>query len=217
MAALAYCFCEIAGIDITSSDGLQQVSYLARLGSWSACRSISPRASRGKTKQWGSDLYATPLTNIHNDFQHIHDTIILIDDTPKNVSSTQWHACMETNTYATQRYANAQNRHTQLLQILETGWREAFTQIVESEALDLHAMMMTSFDYFLLLQPGTIAIIHALQKLRRDTHTPFAFTIDAGPNIHLLYPPSSKQTIQNFLQNNKKYYISYIDDHVMSL
>lgn len=216
MAALAYGWCEIAWVAIHTQAWKKEVSHLARLGSGSACRSIYPRASRGFTSQWGSDLHATLLTDIHPDFQDIQDTIILIDDTPKTISSTQWHACMESNPYAHQRYQNAHIRHHKLLNILQDGWRQEFTHIVESEALDLHAMMMTSSDYFSLLQPGTIAIMHALRKLRKDTNIPFTFSIDAGPNIHLLYPPSSQKTIQQFLHNNKKHYISYIDDHVTS-
>jgi diphosphomevalonate decarboxylase len=58
--------------------------------------------------------------------------------------------------------------------------------VVESEALTLHAMMMTSMPYFILMKPN-IEIINAIWKFR-DTKTPVCFTLDAGANVHVLYP-----------------------------
>jgi diphosphomevalonate decarboxylase len=39
---------------------------------------------------------------------------------------------------------------------------DAFIKIVESEALTLHAMMMTSMPYFILMKPNTLQIINAI-------------------------------------------------------
>jgi diphosphomevalonate decarboxylase len=59
---------------------------------------------------------------------------------------------------------------------------------VVSEALTLHAMMMTSMPYFILMKPNTLQIINAIWKFRNDTKIPVCFTLDAGANVHVLYP-----------------------------
>jgi diphosphomevalonate decarboxylase len=56
---------------------------------------------------------------------------------------------------------------------------DEFIKVVESEALTLHAMMMTSMPYFILMKPNTLEIINAIWKFN-DTKTPVCFTLDAG-------------------------------------
>jgi diphosphomevalonate decarboxylase len=52
--------------------------------------------------------------------------------------------------------------------------------VVESEALTLHAMMMTSMPYFILMKPNTLQIINAIWKFRTK---PVCFTLDAGATM----------------------------------
>jgi diphosphomevalonate decarboxylase len=60
-----------------------------------------------------------------------------------------------------------------LITIFESGDLDAFIKIVESEALTLHAMMMTSMPYFILMKPNTLQIINAIWKFRNETQIPF--------------------------------------------
>ena len=54
--------------------------------------------------------------------------------------------------------------------------------------LTLHALMMASDPPYILMEPATITLINLIQNYRLDTKAPIYFTLDAGPNIHLLYP-----------------------------
>jgi diphosphomevalonate decarboxylase len=74
--------------------------------------------------------------------------------------------------------------------------------VVESEALTLHAMMMTSMPYFILMKPNTLEIINAIWKFRNDTKTPVCFTLDAGANVHVLYPENDSEKFCNLLRTN---------------
>ena len=66
--------------------------------------------------------------------------------------------------------------------------------IVESEALTLHAMMMTSMPYFILMKPNTLEIINKIWKFREETrYYILCFTLDAGANVHVLYPENEKR------------------------
>jgi diphosphomevalonate decarboxylase len=73
-------------------------------------------------------------------------------------------------------------------------------RICESEALTLHAMMMTSSDYYLLVKPGTITAIEKLMNFRLEHLVPVCFTLDAGPNVHVLYPEKYAEKVEDFIK-----------------
>ena len=65
--------------------------------------------------------------------------------------------------------------------------------------MELHALMMTSRESFMLMEPQTISIINKVRDWRRETDIPIYFTLDAGPNVHLLYPNKFSNVVSNFL------------------
>jgi len=83
--------------------------------------------------------------------------------------------------------------------ILENGDVAEFIKIVESEALTLHAMMMTSMPYYILMKPNTLEIINSIWKYRNATGIPVCFTLDAGANVHVLYPQNVKEKVLEFI------------------
>jgi mevalonate pyrophosphate decarboxylase len=62
---------------------------------------------------------------------------------------------MHAHPYAERRFAQAHDLD-QLIAIFESGNLDEFIKVVESEALTLHAMMMTSMPYFILMKPNTL-------------------------------------------------------------
>lgn len=186
----------------------QRASFLARLGSGSACRSIY-----GGYNLWGkldgqsnpSDEYAVPLTEIHPDFQQMNDAILIVDDTPKKVSSSAGHHLMKDHWYAKNRFAQADFHAKEMIKILKTGDFQQFSSVIEQEALALHAMMMTSAEAYMLLKPGTIRAIEEVRKLRNEYKLKICFTLDAGPNVHVIYP-----------KDDEKQIVSYLEDHLRS-
>jgi diphosphomevalonate decarboxylase len=78
-------------------------------------------------------------------------------------------------------------------------------------------MMMTSHPYFILMKPKTLEILQKIWIYREKNNSNICFTLDAGANVHVLYPEHEKQTVQNFIkeelagfcQNNQ-----YIHDFV---
>ena len=206
MSAIALTLCEIEkqyfNTFLSDDEFYKKASFVARLGSGSACRSIyGGLVSWGKTA-WGSDFYGSRLdNNIHPVFNTYNDSILIVDSAQKKVSSSIGHGLMNTNPFSQSRFKQANNNINKLLRILETGDLENFISIVESEALTLHAMMMTSKPYFQLMKPGTISIIDQIWDFRKTTGIPACFTLDAGPNIHLLYPDANKKEVQSFINS----------------
>jgi diphosphomevalonate decarboxylase len=84
--------------------------------------------------------------------------------------------------------------------VLQNGDLENFISIVESEALTLHAMMMTSMPYFVLMKPNTLEILQKIWQFRIQTKTPVCFTLDAGANVHLLYPKNVSNQVLEFIK-----------------
>jgi diphosphomevalonate decarboxylase len=183
----------------------QKASFLARLGSGSACRSI-----KGSVVVWGetpsiegsSNQYGISFPGeIHSVFEQYQDTILLVDKGEKQVSSTLGHDLMHHHPFAERRFTQAHENLDQLIAIFESGNLEQFIAVVESEALTLHAMMMTSMPYFILMKPNTLEIINKIWKFRNETQIPVCFTLDAGANVHVLYPENVKEKVLQFIQD----------------
>lgn len=224
MSAMALCLTDIAyRISGASQDEhfYRTASEVSRLGSGSACRSIYPyMALWGKHPdiQGSSDHFAIPYEDqIHDVFKDFHDDIMIISSVEKSVSSSAGHALMDGNVYADARYRQAGDRLTALRDILMAGDVDAFGKIAEDEALTLHALMMCSDPSYILMEEGTLTAIRAIRAFRRDTSIPVYFSLDAGPNIHLLYPGFAKETLTGFIDNQLRplcYHQQIIHDKV---
>ena len=207
MAALSLCLMDLERQLFPEMETVyfyQKASFLARLGSGSAARSIQGPVTfwgKNEVRDSSSDLFATPFgTTLHSVFDNYQDTILLVDKGSKPVSSTQGHNLMHGHPFAENRFLQASNNLSALVPIMETGALDDFIHLVELEALSLHAMMLTSSPYFILMQPNTLAIIHRVWEFRKETSIPLCFTLDAGANVHLLYPKQDIGVIHSFIK-----------------
>ena len=184
---------------------LQKASYFSRLASGSAARSVFPKlALWGQTEayQGSSDEYAVSLENdIHPVFKSFRDAILIVSGETKSVSSRAGHALMEGNPYASARYAQANENIKNLLSALQSGDLDTFINITESEALQLHALMMCSKPSYILMKPNTLNLINEIREFRHESKISLCFTLDAGPNVHLLYPESEAEKVEYFIKN----------------
>lgn len=183
----------------------QQASDLSRQASGSACRSVY-----GGFTSWGkcdlpqsSDLYASPLA-VHESVAYLHDTILIISDEEKKVSSRAGHERMKEHAYAQARFIEARRNFDEMVRALRIGDLEKMGLILENEALQLHAMMMTSPQGFMLMKSNTLAAIEMVRDFREQTGLPLYFTLDAGPNLHLIYPESARSKVSAFINHELK-------------
>ena len=184
---------------------VKKASFLARLGSGSACRSVYDGLvvwGEVNEVEGSSDLYAVkyPDEEIHPIFRDFNDYVLLIHEGQKSVSSTVGHGLMNTNPYAERRFQEARENFVPMKEILKSGDLQAFMKLVEHEALTLHAMMMMSDPAFILMQKGTLQVINRVWEFRKETNLPLFFTLDAGANVHLLFPSEKKAEITNFIE-----------------
>lgn len=224
MSALALCLMSLEKQLIDDMEPVyfsNKASFLARLGSGSACRSIE-----GDLVVWGkhenikesNDLFGIKYPyKVHENFKNYQDTILLVDKGEKQVSSTVGHNLMYNHPFAQERFKQAHDNLSKLIGILESGDLNAFISLVESEALTLHAMMMTSMPYFILMKPNTLEIINKIWAFRKETGLHIGFTLDAGANVHVLYPEKESSSILKFINNELVAYIEnahYIVDKI---
>jgi diphosphomevalonate decarboxylase len=225
ISALAMCLCSIEQEHFNSLNDkdnfLQKASFIARVGSGSACRSIY-----GGIVLWGflpnvsgsSNEVAIPITDgIKHGFNSYNDAILVIDSTPKHLSSSAGHKLMSHHPYKEARHKQANNNLQKLLTVFSSGNTMKFSDIIENEALSLHALLQSSTPGYVLLHPNTLVVIKLIQEFRLQTNVPVTYTLDAGPNIHLLYPESFRSQTVAFIESELKQYCEngrWIDDQV---
>ncbi|WP_075589689.1 diphosphomevalonate decarboxylase [Labilibacter marinus] len=210
-SALALCLAKVH-FQITGEElGINTVSNIARLGSGSACRSVY-----GGWNTWGTsslpnsdDEYAINIDDqVHDDFKNIQDSILIVSSDKKSISSTVGHQLMKNHPYQAGRIEQAKQNTNALLDVLKKGNWAKFIEITESEALSLHGLMMSSTPGYTLLHPNSLKIVQLIREFREQKNVNICFTIDAGPNIHVLYPLSNKKEIEEFIENSLAKYCS---------
>ena len=225
--ALALCLTELdfsfSGRETGNAEFWKDASELARMGSGSACRSVFPGFSIwGQTQLFesSSDDFAMHLLDgVNAKFHGLRDAILLVDSQEKEVSSSAGHQLMEKHIYQRSRIAQAYENINELYLVLLTGDVDKFISIVENEALTLHAMMMTSNPSYVLLKPQSLEIINRIRRFREKSKIPVCFTIDAGPNIHLLYFQENELDVKAFIERELEQFCEkgkWIDDCIGS-
>lgn len=205
MAALAFALGQLLR-DHAVEINRQEIGSLARRGSGSACRSLE-----GGLVSWGatplvehsSDQHATAVTkSVHPSFQHVRDTVLIVSSEEKELSSRAGHGAMNGHPFAEARYQEAQRNFSEMWSGLLKGDWERVGELMEAEALTLHALLMSQAPVgTILLAPKSLEIIRLVRLFRKQSGLPLYFTIDAGPNIHLIYPDSAHSKVDPFIRH----------------
>ncbi|NRA94741.1 MAG: diphosphomevalonate decarboxylase [Planctomycetes bacterium] len=188
-AALAYAIS--AAFD--RLDTPEEMSVRARLsGSGSAARSTF-----GGYVMWPSDPGApdSPATQHASPDIDLRDVIALVQGGPKPVSSLEGHRRAATSPHFATRQEHLPERTRRLSDALTGGDFDTFTELLEEETIDLHLVAMSSTPPILYWEPGTLAVIRSVRRLREQDGVPCAFTMDAGANVHVICPPSSEDAV----------------------
>lgn len=175
----------------------KRASDLSRLCSGSASRSLFSGFSH-----WGESHYPDcsnlHATHVSYDLD-LENTIAVVSKEIKDVSSSAGHALMNSHPLADARYEMANQNLKKIDLALQNKDMGLFGEILENEALTLHALMMSSMPSFILLEENSLTIIKKVRTFRKKTGEHLYFTIDAGPNIHLIYQKSD--VIINFIND----------------
>jgi diphosphomevalonate decarboxylase len=180
-AALSLAASAAAGLQVDE----RECSRLARRGSGSACRSVP-----GGFVEWqagGDDASSYAYSLAPAEHWDLVDCVAVVSQAHKPTGSTQGHALAESSPLQAARVARAAQR----LEICREAIRQrdfaALAAVAELDCNLMHAVMMTSQPPLLYWQPATLTVMHAVQEWRTGG-LPVFYTIDAGPNVHVLCP-----------------------------
>lgn len=195
-AALSLAASHAAGLKLDAS----ALSRLARLGSGSACRSIPDGFAYWPTGP-ETEAYARQLAPPeHWELRII--TTYFRRTAPKMVTSLEGHRAAPTSPFYRARLAQLPQRLARARNALLDRDLETIGPLVEREAISLHAVAMTSqpvghpeISGIYYWAPETLAVIHAVQRWRRDG-VPVYFTLDAGASVHLLCEAATQPTVE---------------------
>lgn len=192
-AALTKCatlaLCELTNTPLLS---ITEQAHLSQMGSGSSCRSFfSPWALWSEN---GVQEIALPYT------QFIHQAII-ISDKEKTVPSSEAHLRIRTSPLYEERPKQARENLKLLLSAFEfKDWKSAY-EICWREFQSMHALFTSCKEPFHYITPNASALLKALQNLWQRMGDGPIITMDAGPNIHLLYRPESENLARQFQQD----------------
>lgn len=174
----------------------RELSALARLGSGSATRSI-----------WGGYVEWVAGTEHEESFasqiappEHweICDCIALVSTETKEVASSEGHKLAKSSPLYSARLSQVKEDLDRVREAILSRDFESLGSVAEREALSLHAIMMTSQPSLLYWTPATVRVIKEVRNWREEGRSVY-FTIDAGPNVHLLTLPSGVEEIERAL------------------
>ncbi len=193
-AALSLAASRAAGLELDE----RQLSQLARNGSGSACRSVPSGFVEWKVSACEADSAAESIAPPEH--WDLVDCIAVVSRAHKSTSSTEGHALAYTSPLQAARVADAPRRlEICRMAILERDF-EALATVIELDGNLMHAVMMTSRPPILYWQPASVAIMQAVTGWRKDG-LPVAYTIDAGPNVHLICRGECEDQVTSRLRN----------------
>lgn len=195
-AALTVASVKAAGLSLSE----KQLSILARLGSGSACRSIPDGFVEWKEGSKNEDSYAHSLYG--PDYWRIYDLIAVVGKSSKKVSSSEGHAIAESSPFYKTRILGMAQKVKEIKLALKDKDFTKFGEISEAEAINMHTVMMTSNAPLYYWIPKTLEIILKVIDWRSEGIETY-FTIDAGPNVHIICEKKNVEKIKSNLLNFK--------------
>jgi len=191
-AALALASSKAAGLELTEKD----LSILARRGSGSASRSIPSGFVEWEAGESSDTSFSRSIAL--PDHWDLVDMVVILDAEHKKVGSTEGHTVAATSPLQSGRVNDAARR----LDLCRNAVMEkdflALAEIIERDCLIMHAVMMTSQPALIYWLPQTLHLMEKVITWRKNG-LPVAFTIDAGPNIHLITPSNQVDSLRSEL------------------
>jgi diphosphomevalonate decarboxylase len=192
-AALALAGSKAAGLNLNEPE----LSRLARRGSGSASRSIPGGFVEWQAGTSDEDSFAFSIAEPgHWD---LVDCVAIVSASHKKTGSTEGHGIAWTSPLQAARVADAPRR----LEICRKAILErdfiTFSSIVELDSDMMHAVMMTSTPQLHYWKPASLEVMSSVRQWRADG-APVCYTVDAGPNIHVICPATEAQTVEKRLQ-----------------
>ncbi|WP_077605007.1 diphosphomevalonate decarboxylase [Oceanobacillus sojae] len=207
LAALAAASAKAIGLSLND----KELSKLARQGSGSACRSIY-----GGFVEWqmgeredGADSFAVQVAD--KSHWDIRIAAVVLSKTMKMVSSREgMRRTVETSPFYAGWLEQTPKDLQEIKQAIADKDFEKMGSIAEANCLRMHATTLGANPPFTYWQDTTMRVMQTVQNLR-EKGIPVFFTIDAGPNVKVLYLSEDEDKVKKRLQS-----IEGVEDIIVS-
>jgi diphosphomevalonate decarboxylase len=188
-AALALASCHALGLALSE----KELSRLARRGSGSACRSIPAGFVEWKKGESDADSYAASIAPPEH--WALVDLIAIVQSEHKPVGSSEGHNLAATSPFQSIRVAETPERLETCRNAILARDFDALASIVELDSNLMHAVMMTSNPALFYWQPASLFLIKQVPRWRKEG-LPACYTLDAGPNVHIISQESAVEGLK---------------------
>jgi len=178
-AALTVAGAAAAGLQLSE----KELSILARQGSGSACRSIPDGFVEWLDGDTSETSYAVSL--YPKDYWDIVDVVAVVSTIKKEISSTEGHKLATTSPFFDRRLQLNKEKMRLVKHYIKEKNFTAFGQLIEAEALELHAIYLTSHPSLIYLLPASLRLLHLVKKWRQEGLEVY-FTLNTGQDVHLI-------------------------------
>lgn len=203
-AALTYAATTAASLNLSE----KELSILARQGSGSACRSIPDGFVEWVDGDTSDTSYARTL--YPSNYWKLYDIVAVVSEEKKSISTSEGQTRVETSPFFEVRKKNIPHKIHEVKSALANKDFEKLGEISEREALEMHAVMLTSWPSLIYWTEGTLKLMKQIQHWRLEgMHT--YFTINTGQDIHILCEESTKDLLLSKLQT-----LSYVRDTIVN-
>jgi len=204
-AALALAASKAAGIEMKEVD----LSRLARLFSGSGSRSVPEGFVEWEAGYSDETSYAKSIADASH--WELLDIVAIVAANEKKVGSSLGHGLAQTSPLFNSRLVGMENKNNLVRKAILEKDLKTLGEICEEDCLSMHAVMITSKPSLRYWTEGTLKLMDAVESWRHENIEAY-FTIDAGPNVHILTLPEYKNSVIDKLDSlvNKKYVKNYI-------
>lgn len=192
-AALALAGSKAAGLNLNEPE----LSLLARRGSGSASRSIPSGFVEWQIGKSDEDSYAFSIAEPNH--WNLVDCIAVVSSSHKKTGSTEGHSIAPTSPLQAARVADAPRRLEVCREAILNRDFDAFASIVELDSDMMHSVMMTSTPALHYWKPASLYVMSSVRQWR-SAGLPVCYTVDAGPNVHVICPESEARTVDKKLR-----------------
>jgi len=165
-------------------------------GSGSAARSVA-----GGYVQWPSRNLRDKIEVVApRDHWVLSDVIAIVDAEPKQVSSLAGHRLAPSSPHFSRRLELLPARTEIVRRAIRLKDFERLSKVIEEEAIELHLIAMSTRPRTIYWKPGTLEVIARVNELN-EGGVPCCFTMDAGPNVHVLCETEYEDQVTEALED----------------
>lgn len=203
-AALTAAATKAIGLDLSE----KELSILARQGSGSACRSIPSGFVEWYKGESSETSYAVSI--FPSNHWDVCDVVVIVSDKKKYIPTSASHTTAYTSPFFEKRLTLLPKRITEIKKYIKEKNFSKFGELIEKEALEFHAILLTSNPPLIYWLPETLSAMQDVRLLRNEGIEAY-FTINTGHDVHVICQKKDGKKIVDYFKKQ-----GYVKDVIMN-